>query len=57
MTRDLTSLSLAQLIALGFQNKIPMKSRPTKMSYAAFLSRELNNLEVIEGLETKENGQ
>ncbi len=57
MTRDLTKLTLPQLIALGCQNKIQMKHISKRMTHMEYLIRDLNKLEVIKGLETKENGQ
>lgn len=58
MTRDLTNLSLQQLVALGYQNKLEsMKCIPRSKTYREFLIKDLNKLEVIKGLETKEYGQ
>ncbi len=57
MTRKLESLTKAQLIALGFQNKIQMKFLPAGKDYREHLIEGLNALEVIVGLETTEDGQ
>ena len=56
MTRDLEVLTLAQLIALGFQNKLPMKYLPKGTPYRDFLIKGLGDLKVIKGLETAEDG-
>ncbi len=57
MTRNLEELTKAQLIALGFQNKIQMKYLPRGKDYCEHLIEGLDALKVIVGLETKENGQ
>ena len=55
MTRNLANFTLGQLIALGFQNKIPMKQLPKNMTQRVYLTASLEALEVIKGLETKED--
>ena len=54
MNRDFSKLTLGQLIALGFQNKVPMKYLPNNISQRDYLTASLDALEVIKGLETKE---
>ncbi len=54
MNRDLSKLTLGQLIALGFQNKIPMKYLPKNMTQRTYITASLDALEVIKGLETPE---
>ena len=54
MIRDLSKLSLGQLIALGFQNKIQMKYLPNNMTQREHLTKGLDALVVIKGLETVE---
>lgn len=57
MSRDLEKLTLNQLIALGFQNDVQMKMVPKGFTYKEHLVKKLSALEVIKGLETKEDGQ
>ena len=47
----LECLQLNQLIALGFQNKLPMKTIPRTTEA---LAKALDDLKVIRGLETDE---
>ena len=54
MSRDLELLTLQQLIALGFQNAIKIKSSPNGKNYREYLIKELDSLKVIKGLETNE---
>ncbi len=56
MSRDLTNLSLAKLIALACQNKVVMEHPSKRVIHKKFLLKELNALEIIKGLETKEYG-
>ena len=57
MARNLEALSLAQLIALGFQNKVQMKMIPKGKTQREHLVEKLGSLEIIKGLETAEDGQ
>ncbi len=57
MTRDLTTLSLQQLVALGFQNKLEMQPPNKCKDFKKYLVEILDELKVIKGLETKEYGQ